>query len=403
MNQAYNATLAKASTLQLTPQELRVIRGHSAAYQKHLSHLARTAANASDARARGAANITLQSYSARLSAVIRSTRSEHERSITFAELCTRAASHTPRVAASETVRARMKPKPGGGERPVIDFGPGRRAFQLICSDILTASLPTSQFEFLRRGRGAEKMIQRILGGLESGEFDHVVSVDIRNCFGSIRKEVLYRLLPLPQWAVSTIITIDDQARIELQGPSSASRLALDEAARQGLPQGASTSGLILSRAILGPMLATTSFADRTYLYGDNIAVVARSWSDGEAILRALCSMLENSPAGPLTIGEHSIQCARQRLELVKYALLPIPARYGGGIRIIPSPKSRRRFEHRVTARSMEGQSIEEINLYSRQWASAFPLWRPNATSLQYLRNASMLAWMLGQSPCRTDV
>lgn len=398
MNSIYQSTAAKMAALPIAPEEKAAMGQFWWAYQKRINRLTRAATSSNSHRMRSMAASVLRSHAAKLSAVVRTVHPDEADSITLAELSDRAGNLNPRLAQAEPVLARLKRKPGGGVRPIVGFGPARRAYQLICRDIIKAGMPPCRFEFLAPGRGADHMVRQIASALQSGVGDHVVTADIQNCFGSIQqKEVLTELLPLPGWAVRVIITVSDQTRVGVRICPAEPCFPIDEAARQGLPQGASTSGLILSRAILGPILATTSFADRLFLYGDNITVIARSKAEGEQILGTLRSVLQDTPVGPLVIGEHSIRSTREKVELVKYALLPIPDRYGSGFRIIPAPKSYRRFEERMKERAVAGEPPDQIRYYTRRWIAAFPLWCPNDVSRSYLRMYATLAWLKGES------
>lgn len=397
MTGVYQATTAKALTLSIAPDEHSVVDHFSRAYQKRINQLRQAAAGSNTYRIRSMAASILRSYAGRFSAMVRTVHPDEARSVTLSALVNRTGNLNPRLAQLERVSVRVKRKLGGGGRPIVSFGPARRAYQVMCADMLKSVMPLQPFECLAQPRGADQMTSRVIAALQSGVGDHVVTADVRNCFGSIRKEALTELLPLPGWAVRAIILISDQTQLGLQANHMEPCFPLDEAARQGLPQGASTSGLILSRAILGPTLAMTGFADRLFLYGDNITVVAQSRLEGEQILGTLRSVLQDSPAGPLAIGEHSIRSVREKIELVKYAILPVPQRYGGGFRIVPSPKSYRRFEERVKERAAAGATATEIDQYSRNWIAAFPLWQPNDLSHSYLRMTATLAWLAGQS------
>ncbi|MDB5575298.1 MAG: hypothetical protein JWR80_474 [Bradyrhizobium sp.] len=379
------SVLGKLQQFRFAPQERLELARQAAAYEKKVNRIGRLKAT-NHRLALYETQKLLSSARAKVCAIVRTTPHAEAAVMTMAELYRRARALTPHSLCREVVRVHFQPKPGGGFRPIAAFGPGRLAYQKICQDLLKAELPSYSFDFGDGGGGIDRMTDFILHGLQSGEYDHVVTADVRDCYGSItEKEVLHRMLRMPRWLIETGITVDSQTLLEVDqryGDMAASDA--DGAVRRGLPQGASPSALIMSRAILGPVLAGTFFADRLALYGDNIAVLARSRQDGEAIYSALSSVLQGNPVGPLTIGEHDIQNARNKITLVQYALKPVRPQYGSGWRVMPSWKSYRKFEREVARRAAAGDTWEQIEEYGRAWANAFRLWHPVATSFEYL-------------------
>ncbi|HZP98887.1 MAG TPA: reverse transcriptase domain-containing protein [Reyranella sp.] len=388
MNDVLTATLARGQFLSLDECELKRLAVIAHGYQRKLEQIAGAAAVGDFARVRMISKRVLSSHGAKLSAVLRTVKWDSKKAppLPFSNLIARANALDPSRLTEEPVRLSSRPKPGGGVRLISAFGPDRRAWQRICADILKATLPAYSFEYLRSGQGVEALTRCLLSRLEREQYGYVVTVDIKDCFGSVRKEVVHNLLPIPEWAVRKTMLIDEHTRLQrvVDGNRYVDLLP-DDAARRGLPQGASTSGLVMSRAILGPMLATTFFADRLFLHGDNIAVLARNRPEAEAVLEALRSQLENSPAGPLTIGEAAIQPTDRKISLVQYALIPRRALFGGGWRAVPARRSYERFAHRVMERISKGHNGSQIDDYRVRWASSFRLWPRNWFSMSYLR------------------
>jgi hypothetical protein len=392
----YNSMVARIERMSLSQAEKGELRRQALHYQRQIARLARASAAANPHHTKALAFRVLGSMSAKMSALLRSLGTEEVEGTTMTTLTALARELTAQSAGSEPVRPFYKRKPAGGRRPIVEFGHKRRAFQVICSDVIRVTSPVFEREYLRSSRGPERLVLDLLGLLHTGGLAYVVTTDIKNCYGSINKEVLHQRLQLPKWAIDTIITIDDHAELNLQGISPTLCLALDKAARRGLPQGASTSHLVLSRAILGPALATLSFSDRLFLYGDNISVAVRSRQEAEEAITALRSLLENVPAGPLHIAGTKVYSTHEAIELVKYRLRPVPHRFGSGFRIGPSAKSFSLFEQRVRERSAKRESQSEIEAYRDQWPDAFPLWQVNETTREYLRTATTLSTILGE-------
>lgn len=390
------SVLAKSQPFPFTPEERAELRRQAKALHKKVRRIGQLRAS-SGRQAQLETNELLASMRAKVCAIIRTTPPLEAASISMAEVYRRARALTPRSLSEEAVRIRMQPKPNGGFRPITAFGPGRRAYQKIAGDLLKAKLPAYSFDFGDEGGGIDRMTHYIVRGLQSGEYDHVVTADIQDCYGSVTgKEALHHMLPIPRWLLEKAIAVDEQTILEAdQRFRALAASEADGAVRRGLPQGASPSSLIMSRAILGPVLAGTFFANRMALFGDNIFVLARSRQDGEEIYSALSSALQGSPVGPLAIGEHDIQSARNKITLVTYAIKPLRPQYGGGWRVMPSWKSYRNFENEVARRASAGDTWEEIEVYIRKWVAAFRLWRPVDMSLEYLKITALVHFELG--------
>lgn len=287
-----------------------------------------------------------------------------------------------------------------GARLVLDFGPKRRALQTICADVLDILLPKYDFDYLAKGKGADQATLRRKEIIEKGGFTWVVAADITNAFGSINKEKLAALLPLPTPVVKNVLLVQDEVVVKLADQEVTNELfnlplcisthvysSTDTAARMGLPQGSLASNLIMSRSVLDPLINATPLADRTVVYGDDITVAAKSEMEAEDILHALRSILENSPVGPLAIGRHSIRHIHQGVHFAKYSLKQDPWTPGGTLRAYPSPKSFDRFSWRAERKFLNGPqegAAQRVFTYGDIWPKAFPLWEPNETSLDLL-------------------
>lgn len=385
--------MARGQYLGLGLEEMTALLRIARQYQHDLDHLSQLSARGRTWLVRTAAHRMLGSRAAITCAVLRTIPA---RSMSLSEAVELANIIQARHTREEIVTLRLKGKPNGGTRPVMDFGPRRRALQKICDDIIKATLPRMAFEYLEKKRGAERLVLDLLQRMSAEGYRYVLTADIRNCFGSVRKEELGRLLPLPQSATHSVLLIEDDVLVVHHTPSRSILIPPDDAARRGLPQGASTSGRVMSRAVLGPMLATTDFSNRIFLFGDNISVPVRNRPEGEAILRTVCSRLQNGCGGPLTIGYHQVAHESDGIQLVKYCVSRAARRFGGRIRIRPAAKSYQNYSRRVTEKARDGASASTIELYRQSWINAFPLWEPNETSLGYLETNTELSRQLGR-------
>jgi hypothetical protein len=120
------------------------------------------------------------------------------------------------------------------------------------------------------------------------------------------------LLPFPEKVTRNVVLIGKEVEIRVKLPKDiavdsprglSARSEADEAARQGLPQGSPASGLIVRRAVLGPLLAQLPFSEDIALYQDEVAVPTKTQAEAGAVRETLKVKLATSPVGPLTIRE----------------------------------------------------------------------------------------------------
>jgi len=352
----------------------------------------------------------LNSPAAKLSALVRTIHYDVDMPpYTLTELLRRARFLFPYARIDEPVHLRLKEKDSGELRPVMCFGWQRRALQKLCGDILKVLLPAYSFDFMEKGNGGADGAAQYLGAIiKEGQYDFVITVDIKNCFRSVNKAGIEQLLPLPAPVTNNVLLILGDTAIRKEPPAggetdehSLHTSILEADTRQGIPQGSSVSNLFMSRAVLGPLLNATPFADRTVLHGDDIAVAAKTATEAEAIYQTLRSLLENDgPAGPLTIGFHKIWCVDMYVNFCKYKLRRTPKVFGAEIRYSPATRSYDRYEHNVEKiylQAPDGEEGQQVTQYSEAWKKAFyPLWQPNELAEDMLAvttmNAMSNAW-----------
>ena len=147
-----------------------------------------------------------------------------------------------------------------------------------------------------------------------------------------------------------------------------------------LPQGGLASNLIMSRAVLDPLLNAMPFVNRLVVYGDDIAVAANSEAEAKDAENVLRSALENTPFGPLAIGRYKIRHRSERINFAKYGLKQDPWNPDGPMEACPSARSFERFGERAEGRYLDGPAETgkgRVSRYRKAWPKAFPLWKPN--------------------------
>ncbi len=393
MNSIYWSTMAHGERLLGSPDELAELKTVAEAYDRLLQQLRQATANGDKRRAQHFTGVILNSPTAKISAVVRNTmREEGSPPIPLAELKVRARGLNPYRRVNEPVRQYFIKMSGGKERLVLNFGPDRRAVQTICADILGNRLPEFDFDYLARGKGPDRAMMRIQELIEKEGYNYVLVIDIAKCFGSVNKEGVAALLPLPAPVVNNALLVQgDVVVIPHRGahtapsptllPLTPTHPSADTVARHGLPQGALTSNLIMSRAVLGPLLNATDFAHQLVLHGDDILVVAKTETEAKDIRHALRSILENSPVGPLAIGRNSICHKSETTHFLKYAFRQDSVSLE--FRIFPSGLSYVRFAERAEAKCLDGPASTakgRVSQYRKAWPRAFPHWHTNEFS-----------------------
>ena len=117
----------------------------------------------------------------------------------------------------------------------------------MCGDILSVAYPAAPFDYSARGKGGVKAATILLHKLiTEGNYQYVVTVDIKDCFGSAIKKKVGELLPLPEKVVNNVLLVQDDVTVVVkpdQGKWTGclypnqlpviTTIATDEAARRG--------------------------------------------------------------------------------------------------------------------------------------------------------------------------
>jgi hypothetical protein len=162
----------------------------------------------------------------------------------------------------------------------------------------------------------------------------------------------------------------------------------DGAVRRGLPQGSRASGLVAS-ILLGSVLEHIAPGHRVVIYGDDIALAARSKKEAEAMMKALKSALDSHPAGPFRLKRCEIKHINDGFDFTKYRTRKKPDYFGGDVVRSPANMSFIRFKKNTTKKIQEKKSNGEgwvlpAFQYRTCWIRAFGHWDVRAQSLALL-------------------
>lgn len=395
-------TLTAARRLKLSKAETIELSGFAKTYQRWLRQLEASVAAGHTHKARYIVGQALMRFPAKVCALVHELELEEADHWSLPLIKAVAAEVYLNCSIPESVRLSFEIKSNGGYRPVLSFGLKRRTAQRVCGDLLKRLYPLHPFDFLAGGRGRDLAVLRLKQLIEEENSQYIVTVDIKNCFGSPNKEKLRTLLPLPSWAVNHSMLIGNEVKIsphpsvnEIPSISVAEYVKENGAARRGVPQGSSASPVVMYRAVLGPLIDTLSFSDRVILYGDDIAVPAKDHQTAEAYFMALKSVLSTSPVGPLAIGRNKISPIIVGADFLGYRIKKKPALFVGHdhipshIHIRPSRRSYLRLEERARAIHLSADQSEAadtaVQTYVSRWINAFRLWPANEKSKEYIR------------------
>lgn len=266
---------------------------------------------------------------------------KNDAKITFEQVKKLANRTNPRVPSGEKVVVTTMPKSDGGKRPITKFGRVARANQSMARDLIYMACGHSKFEYARKGRGREKLIEAINNANRNGGVRALGTFDIKDCFLSMGIEAVESVIPIARSIIHNTIFVSDDTHIHMN-----TNLISEYAVRAGLSQGGLTSPIVAGRVIEPCLEKVTARFRGSYL--DDISLGASSVEEIEAELDTLAeAFMSQYPSSPLfekcraafKIGHHE--------DVLGYWPRPNAPQFGGGLRFSPSNKALRRFYVRL--------------------------------------------------------
>jgi hypothetical protein len=355
------------------------VKLRSARFVRRLSDLARKAKRGKNTK-QAAARI-IGSFDARFCAVILGWP-KGGKPIRLSAAIEMANRLNPTAPSREVVYVKLLAKPEGGTRPILKFGPERRALQVLAKHVLMAVWGPAKFDFAQRGRGRDRAMDVIVDKTaKKGGARWFLTADIRNCFGSFDREALLKVIPLSKNVIwNCILVPEDTPLIDEYGYRT---LPSEIAALSGLPQGSLASPYIASKLIEQVLEQLDGVI--VLSHADDIIVGTRTQAQAEANMHRLGDLLADHPAGPLFMKSHIAPLGKP-IDYLGYRIRRRALQFGGGVRLIPNPKSFARMEARAYAKLLlEPSATREAkaDLYAMDWMNSFPRWdRSPAAKLQ---------------------
>lgn len=359
--------------------------------RKKLAKLQSAVASNSGDRIRRAQRDLFRSFSLKLSCVVLSA-DKKDGEVTRSSLYEMAGEIDPFQDPNEPVFGYPKFKSERGNwRPILVFGPRRKALQTLVRLVLSAKFNFCPFDFMAPKRGAEVAADRITQFIDDG-INHFVVADIEACFRSVKQEGVAEQLGIPPAVVRHCLLSGGDTLLLPSGlPYYISHTAFSEAVRQGLPQGARSSNLVVS-LLLGPELWSLTSGTDVVLYGDDIAIPAATHDEAETLAKTLSDCLGNHPSGPFRLKRCEVVDARKGFNFLKYKFRR--DRFTKHAKLHPSDLSYHRFAERVRGR-VKSELLKDVYptviTYRRNWLGSFRRYHPCEHALTLLGQSAITA------------
>lgn len=335
----------------------------------------------------------LTSYDAKLVAARRGYRAmklPHRPDVaTLPDLASRLDARTG-TAEKVTVRPKAKKNNPHESRLIMEFGIENRSLQYLLLPCIAARADLDPNQYFING-GRDAAMQHVHDALLAG-FDHVVEMDIKNCYPSFNGEKLSGLLPIPKGMYERVILSRDLNLYpeNLFGEGNQfcnvpyeDSYVLEEIiaeARQGIAQGSAVSGLV-AEVLLAPVIGQLPKLGIALTYADNILIMARTAEDAVSMSKALRMLLHEHPAGPLKLNEQNLWKPGYGGQFLGYRL----TLHKNTVHFAPSHKNYSKFMHRFTTElkrtrrpgisdSVKQHRIDALRKYVMGWSCGFSLW-----------------------------
>ncbi|MEO0487390.1 MAG: reverse transcriptase domain-containing protein [Pseudomonadota bacterium] len=200
------------------------------------------------------------------------------------------------AANTEPVKVSPKEKTSKlGHRIIFEFGIRHRVAQEMIRRVLDCQYTPRKFQVFNSG--VPTTIVKALALVSSG-YVYAAHLDIRDCFPSFKSKRLSEFLSLEEQVIENALTGQKMVLKPTHrlGAYPYSVQHLTEAARRGLPQGASTSPVVAHTCLSGLELPDTTL-EHSFNYEDDFLVLAKSEAELDHKIAALKAAVGNLPGG----------------------------------------------------------------------------------------------------------
>lgn len=263
--------------------------------------------------------------------------------ISWTEVKTKANLVCPRIPSHQPVTVTGQKKPEGGIRTIQIFGPISRANQSLVRDMVATAMGYSPFEYARKGKGREKLMEDINTANRSKGVRSLGVADVENFYPSLKVETVRNVIKLSKAVIEGSVFVHDETPIHME-VDHISELAV----RTELPQGSLSSPIVASKIMEGCLSQLS--AKFVGVHGDNIVIGTKSVAEAQTILDTLAQLLQAEHLGaPLFLKYARALKMGEHVDILGYWPRPNPDYYGGGVRFSPSNQALKRFYVKLAA------------------------------------------------------
>ncbi|MCA3647042.1 MAG: hypothetical protein IOC54_10655 [Methylobacterium sp.] len=320
-----------------------------------------------------------------------------------AEVLAKAATLSVWQPLTEAVRVFWLPKAAGKFRPIVAYGPIRKAQGLMVRDMLMVAGVDTSTNFAVKGAGGESgLVNRVCTLMNEGK-NWWWTPDIKSAFSSMHRGH-FGWLGLDRRLLLNVAYLPKCARIEAKLPEDTVALAayLKDTypdlpvdvplkditklmVRRGLPQGSVLSPLLAGALVARMWGQTCCLPDAVVLsWHDDLHVGTETKAQLKLVKEQLTLSMASLPAGPIEFHESPIlPASSQRVTVLGYLLQP-----GRGnsylddgsrsIHVKPGRKRivrfRRRLADKLAAASDADARLVVAETYALQWFNAQTAW-----------------------------
>lgn len=369
------------------------ITTHFRRSMKTLRRVRKAAKSRSDQQTRNLSRIYASSYATRVVATIK-VIADRERSklspvhLKLASLDKKANQVNLLKGTHGSAKIMEQHKSSGKKRYVLSPCSNLRASDHILCNILKATGQRSLMEFNCTKKGRTRAALKMKNLIENG-YRYWLIFDLQNCYPSIGLDHLQGT-SLPKGMLMTGVFWNSYVYMKDVPNTKA-----ESAVRQGLPQGATASGILAGSFIEGQLAPLLGGDLEGLSYVDDVAIGARSLAGLKKVAKAIKDRFTDHTAGPLTFKHFGIYDVREGMSFLNYRFFHSADLYPDDCMVFPDKEAKNNFRYNIfkLLDGMLGQSFEtkakRVEAYVESWIKGQAAWQPTCEDVEALYNEAL--------------
>lgn len=279
-------------------------------------------------------------------------------------------------------------KSSGNKRLVLAPCSYLRASDQIICEVLNATGQRSLLEYNRAGKGRTKAALKVKKLIENG-YRYWLIFDLKNCYPSIGLNHL-QSTNMPKEMLMTGVFWNSYIHLEHIPDAKA-----ESAVRQGLPQGATASGILAGSFIEGQIAPLLGDDLEGLSCVDDVAIGARSLAGLEKVAKAIEDRFTDHNAGPLTFKHFGIYDVREGMSFLNYRFFHSGDIYPDCM-VFPDRAAKNNFRSKIfrILDDLEGEGFEtkasRVKAYVDNWITGHSAWQPSSEEVDALHIEAMV-------------